>query len=320
MNVSLRAWLRQQSGNAVHAGSVRSTLNATGRSLRLRRLDQGFSILIQNMGLMVPPGPYLGTDRQGAFDTLLRTIRSLQPDVVGLCEVYSDSERDLIRQQLADLYLNYREGPDERDLESDGGLLLLTRAPMTTFSQVVFDEAVWPDSFSNKGVLFAQIHNPQLPDTIDLYLSHAQNIKEDGGRAALYSQLDQMADLVRSTRQATGPALIFGDLNIPAQNPADYAQMLIKLGQPVDLWTALGHSVDGLDGCTFVAANNFYEDDDDNPKFNERLDYLLMLPGQALQPVFDRVEVLRMRHQGRDVSDHFGIYAVASQCLQIEPL
>lgn len=81
------------------------------------------------MALLVAPGDYLGTDRDGAVAEISARIRALSPDVAGLCEVFSDGERENIRTALSDLYPYFQEGPDEDDFESDGGLLLLSKHP-----------------------------------------------------------------------------------------------------------------------------------------------------------------------------------------------
>ena len=113
--------------------------------------------MTQNMALLVTPAPYLGTDREGAIAEIVAQIRVLSPDVVGLCEVFSDSERTRIRNALRDLYPHYPEGPDETDLESDGGLLLRVRHSILIGDAMIFRDCDGFDCLANKGVIHIRI-------------------------------------------------------------------------------------------------------------------------------------------------------------------
>ena len=77
--------------------------------------------MTQNMGLLVFPGEYLGTNREGAVAEIISRITAISPDIVGLCEVFADGERETIRTLVQQFYPYFQEGPDEDDLESDGG-------------------------------------------------------------------------------------------------------------------------------------------------------------------------------------------------------
>ena len=50
-----------------------------------------------NMALLIFLGNYLGTGREGAIEQIIAGIKSRKPDVVGLCEVFADGEREYIR-------------------------------------------------------------------------------------------------------------------------------------------------------------------------------------------------------------------------------
>src|SRR5262245_43026968 len=68
-----------------------------------------FSLMSHNMGLLVFPGNYLGTDRPGAIREIIAQIRAFLPDVVGLCEVFDDDERERIRNALVNDYPYWRD-------------------------------------------------------------------------------------------------------------------------------------------------------------------------------------------------------------------
>ena len=58
------------------------------------------------------------------------------------------------------------EGPDEADiLESDGGLLLMSKHPMSQFdNKFIYRDCAGNDCFANKGILYMRVHSPH-----DLY-------------------------------------------------------------------------------------------------------------------------------------------------------
>ncbi|HZI44800.1 MAG TPA: endonuclease/exonuclease/phosphatase family protein, partial [Ilumatobacter sp.] len=229
------------------------------------------------MALLVFPGDYLGTDREGAIAGVVGEIRQQRPDVVGLCEVFADDEREQIRGDLAADYPFFVEGPDEDDLESDGGLLLLSRHPFLVTSDLIYRDCAGDDCFANKGVLHVRVQPPG-PAAYDLFYTHMQNIDEDEGDDTLYSQLSVLHGMMQRDADPGVPALVFGDLNIPATAANHYQQLIDRLGGPVDSWITAGNAV--ASGFTVVRDSNFFDDSDDRPPRDERLDYVLVRPGR----------------------------------------
>lgn len=124
---------------------------------------------------------------------------------------------------------------------------------------------------------------------------------------ALYAQLNELNAFVEGHRDPGLTTLIMGDLNIPGENAGHYAQLIQRLGGPVDCWTATGNAPDS--GYTLIVDSNFYDDPDDRPKENQRLDYVLLKAGSASIAMIDATEVLNFTHDGRYISDHLGISA-----------
>lgn len=288
-------------------GSLREALSRPlgPFSISIRRLE--FSVMTHNMGLLVSPAPYLGTDRSGAIAEIIERIRSFRPDVVGLCEVFDDDERKEIRIALADIYPHWRDGPDEDDLESDGGLLVLSRHPLLAASDTIFRDADGWDRFANKGVIHIRIQPDRFHVPIDLFYSHTQDIETDEGPETLYSQLSAMNKFVNAQAGRSHPRIIFGDLNIPAEQPKHYGQLIARLGTPRDCWTLAGNPV--ASGFTFVVDNNFYEDLDDRATSDHRLDYILLSADPSTVPILADIDVLNIKRNGRNISDHFGLRA-----------
>lgn len=296
---------------------LRQSLRLGNVALRVMVTRVPFSIMTQNMALLVRPAPYLGTNRKGAINELIAQIRALSPDIVGLCEVFAEGERWRIQRGVADLYHFSQHGPDENDSDSDGGLLLLSKHPMVERRKIVYEDYAGGDGFANKGVIYARVHPPNSPTPYNIFFSHTQNIEEGGGKEALYAQLTQMNEMIQSHANPKIPTFIIGDLNIPGEVPEHYNQLLGRLGQPVDLWTVAGNPPDS--GFTNTSDNNFYELRADAPTQSHRLDYVLMKAGLMFIPILSHINILRWTHGERFISDHFGLYAEFKQLVQVVP-
>lgn len=294
---------------------LRELLRVGNAGLRLRVKRAPFSLMTHNMALLVAPGNYLGTDRDGVVEEIISRIAALSPDVVGLCEVFADGEREQIRTDLQHIYPHFQEGPDEEDLESDGGLLLLSKHPMIKQYQIIYRQCAGDDCFANKGIIYAQVHPPNSPMPYDIFYSHTQNIEEDGGKEVLYKQLTRMMGLILDVADKNIPTIVMGDLNIPGEMPEHYKELIGRLGRPVDFWTVAGNPP--ASGFTSTSDNNFYEDSEDIPDQNQRLDYILMRAGRKFIPILTKIEILKFTRGGRFISDHFGLHARCEQVVEV---
>lgn len=272
-----------------------------------------FSILSYNLALMVAPASYKGRNRERAKSQFIQNLIEKSPDIVGICEIFDNDERQELRNRLSPIYMHSKEGPDEADIESDGGLLLLSKHPFVSSHSSIYREAAGPDSLANKGILHARINPPNGVIPSDVFFTHAQNIEEDDGQEALYAQLSHLGYMVQAYSHIDRPAFIFGDLNIPGENSENYQTMLQRLGMPIDLWKTKHPN---LAGYTNTTNNNFFEDPTDAPANNHRLDYILLKPGEKFFPVLKEIELLQWTFDDFGISDHFGLMAQFQNLLQ----
>ncbi|MCP2293914.1 Metal-dependent hydrolase, endonuclease/exonuclease/phosphatase family [Nocardia amikacinitolerans] len=297
--------------------SLRQILGRPSGPVRIGARAGPISVLTQNMALLVAPAPYLGTDRGGAVAEICARIRALSPDIVGLCEVFKDSERDEIRTTVKDIYPYFREGPDQFGVNSDGGLLLLSRFPLLASNDFIFDACDGIDCWANKGVLHIRVRGTQWPTALDIFYSHTQNISTGAGQPTLHAQIADMREFIEAHADHELPAIVMGDLNIPAERTADYTRLLRTLDGFRDSWTLVGNPI--ASGPTFVTNNTFYEDEDDRPGTDQRLDYILLRPADRVYPITSEVEIMRFTHNGLHISDNFGLHAVFNPIAVIDP-
>lgn len=307
-SLSLQQLARHLSTSVVRPHSVRQLLRKPVGPLTLSVRNASVSVMTHNMALLVAPGNYLGTDRNGVVAEIGNRIRALSPDVVGLCEVFSDGEREEIRRAVGDLYPHFQEGPDEADFESDGGLLLLSKYPLLAAGSMIYRDCDGPDCFANKGMIHIRVRSGSWPSAIDIFYTHAQDISTDDGVDTLYTQLSRMQDFIRVRANPDLPTIVMGDINIPAEIPEHYSQMLQRLSGFQDCWTIAGNPA--ASGATSVRDSNFYEDQDDRPAQDQRLDYVLLRAGLRATPILSDVEVLKLTRNGKFISDHFGLRAM----------
>lgn len=296
---------------------LRHLLRRPTGPIRLSVQDAPLSVMTQNMALLVAPGDYLGTDRDGAVAEIAARIRAMLPDVAGLCEVFSDGERAEIRHALRDLYPHFQEGPDEPDLESDGGLLLLSRHPFSAAASFIYRDCDGNDCFANKGMIHVRVKAASWPSAIDIFYTHAQDISTDEGVSTLYAQLSSMQEFIQMRADPALPAIVMGDLNIPGEDPQHYRELLDRLKGVRDCWTIAGHPAAG--GPTVVRESNFYEDADDRPAQDQRFDYVLLRAGTRAIPILEGVDILKFTRNGRFISDHFGVRAVFERMALVQP-
>jgi endonuclease/exonuclease/phosphatase family metal-dependent hydrolase len=151
---------------------------------------------------------------------------------------------------------------------------------------------------------------------IAIFYSHAQDISTGDGEDTLFAQLDVMRGFIQTHSAPENPRIIMGDLNVPGENARLHGELLARLTGSRDCSTLAGNVA--ASGFTSVVDNNFYEDSDDRPSSDQRLDYVLLIPGIRSRPVLSDVEVLRVVRNGRFTSDHFGLSAVFKNHVMFE--
>ncbi|HOU69815.1 MAG TPA: endonuclease/exonuclease/phosphatase family protein [Methanothrix sp.] len=306
------------SNRAVAAGplpaiSLRQLLNSGERYEEV--LYEPFTIFVQNTALLPPVTlKYKGVNRDGAIQSIIDNLRIIQPNVVGLTEIFIDSEKKKIKEDLSTIYPYTREGPDEIDIEQDGGLLLLSRHPILDSHQTIFRQSSGWDMLSNKGVLHAHIELQGHPIGYDIFLAHTQDPDAGGdAKETLKEQLTHLNSFIQACRSPYCPALLMGDLNVNGFDTELYNDMVSRFEYPVDVWgsastNGIGITWDsGADG--FSREHSPVTDESKRHKTGQRLDYIFCWHEECLlQPVWRDAEVVVWTSDpGREISDHYGL-------------
>ncbi len=245
-------------------------------------------------------------------DELVRRILDSGADAVGLCELFDDDVRGHFVDATSAIY-HPVWGPDELgdDLQ-ESGLLLLTRLPVLESHRFVFPHASFPDGLASKGILHVrlQLDDPEATPC-DLVFTHLQNGDWDVNK----KQCSDVGWFAAATSSIHQPCLLAGDWNNKDTHP-NYEEMLARAQSPADLWLLADPNGKGSrEGATLGLSDFEGRPAKDSP---ERVDYLFARRGHRKVAVPDRVTVERWRRGGRlDVSDHFGLRADFSRCLEV---
>jgi endonuclease/exonuclease/phosphatase family metal-dependent hydrolase len=180
-------------------------------------------------------------------------------DLVGLCEVFDDGYRQILldaaqRSPSAGFHVLWTPKPPGRSF-ANSGLLLLSRFPIVETHAITYTHAsrflthgFRADAFAAKGALHARLLVSERGQMlVDCFLTHLES-RSDAARAR---QLEDLARFIAEHGSPQRPAVLFGDLNVPA-DPADdvprpgspYARLLAALGTShlswADVWPAAG--------------------------------------------------------------------------------
>jgi endonuclease/exonuclease/phosphatase family metal-dependent hydrolase len=343
----------------------------------------------QNMGLFHHIPPYKGKDRDGALRKLIEVLRTEQPDVVGLSEMWHGPDRDKIREELGNIYPYIMEGPlgsdfvrgaaivggigagvaagaaagsvfgpagsivggiaggifggsEGKDAPLNGGLMLLSRHPISRSNRTIYHQSAGEDSLSYKGVLHSRIRPHGHPCEYDVFLSHTQNLApivgEDDAKEALGRQIRHLAAFIRSCREPAYPALLMGDLNVDAFDPGDRGLLDLLHGElspgldmvpqvvlPIGQTRARPQATSESDDSKISSFNEGNDDlgDTSDKRFGptaQRLDYFFTWRGLLYEPHFTDAQVRVIQSSpGKDLSDHYGIQCRLSGVTQRLP-
>ncbi|MGM0590527.1 MAG: hypothetical protein ACQETI_02665 [Halobacteriota archaeon] len=152
-------------------------------------------------------------------------------DIVGLCEVYDDAEKDAICDEISRPF-DVEVGPDQAFQESSGlvtiaagGRSVTHRLAHEYIDQGDFFES---DYHATKGVLYTEIQLDSDDDSmrLDLYTTHTNA----ANKRSRLNQITELATFVAETTQPQNVTIITGDLNVDFRR-SEYGEALETLSQ-----------------------------------------------------------------------------------------
>jgi endonuclease/exonuclease/phosphatase family metal-dependent hydrolase len=285
-------------------------------SIHHRTITARLSFVEQNMGLLptkalgiVPLSfIYKGRERKKAIDSLVQNLLREPPDLVGLCEVFDDDEKNQIKSRLHDIYPHSLEGPASSSIYYNGGLLLLSKHQIVQTNQTIYSKGSGFDNLTNKGVLHARIQVPGHPTEYDVFLTHTQDAEAAAESPYhLKLQLTELANFIGAHRNQDAPTLLMGDLNVNGRDANFYNELLTRLNNPENLLPRRVVTYDNKG--SFDGKNPSRPVDDPNRHIDGySLDYFLVKRGKKFWSTYENTQVVVWQSSaGWDISDHYGI-------------
>lgn len=221
-------------------------------------------------------------------------------DAIVFSELFDNSRRSNFLDALKTEYPYQTRVVDRSGSIEDGGVLIVSRYPIESESQIAFDECDAEDCMSAKGVIYAKINKGGNP--YHVFGSHTQAWNAEKNQATRLNQFQQMRDFIDSRSISTSePVIIAGDLNVDKINfQQEYNTMLNVLN--AEEVPRNGGYASSYDGNVNAWTDGAPED----------LDYVLYSTAH-LQPTSLNSKVLTPRSIHADVftkydlSDHFAV-------------
>jgi endonuclease/exonuclease/phosphatase family metal-dependent hydrolase len=221
-------------------------------------------------------------------------------DAIVFSELFDNSRRETLLNALKTEYPYQTQVVDRSGSVEDGGVLIVSRYPIDSESQIAFSACDAEDCMSAKGVIYAKINKGGNP--YHIFGSHTQAWTAAENQATRLSQFQQMRDFIDSRNiSISEPVIIAGDLNVDKEDfPQEYNTMLSVLN---------AEEVPRSGGYKYTADGRINNWTDGDP---EILDYVLYSTAH-LTPTSSSAKVLVPRSIHADVftkydlSDHFPI-------------
>jgi endonuclease/exonuclease/phosphatase family metal-dependent hydrolase len=269
--------------------------------------------------------------RYGPFErrapVILETLRRLEPDIVGLQEVWDDGARNQARE-IADALgfegcvfhpnLEHRgawmgqDPADAHDRVTRAGNAVISRWPIARDAVRVLPREganARDDEGEERLCVLAEVDGPRGP--IQIYCAH---LSWRGDHSAVrQAQVADICAFVRDQRPRTFPAVLLGDLNSDPESD-EIRTLTGRATAPVpgvmwrDVWEWLGKPAHGEVGHTMGNDNGFAAASLDVPR---RIDYMMVAAPKAYgcgQPVAASI-IGNEPIDGMWGSDHYGLVA-----------
>jgi endonuclease/exonuclease/phosphatase family metal-dependent hydrolase len=244
--------------------------------------DAALTVLQGNLW-MLPARPLLApfaasTDRGARLERLVHAIRTCQPAVVILQEVFDRSMVALIAEHLPDYRAVSSGKTDFTRTMNASGLLTLTRLPVEDVRYRAFSPLPSGSRFyevmARKGVLAVDVDVGGFAATILNVHLYGARVPADVAPENRRKQLDEVLALAREMEAQGRRVLVGGDFNLPRE------QLALELP---DGWRISQH------GPTYDPAQNPYTGQGPNKYLNQddraprTIDFLLTAPGAGLE-------------------------------------
>lgn len=137
-------------------------------------------------------------------DNIVNQIREFNKDIVCLQEVFDDSLKEKIINDLGDIYPYYLMGINDKKyiIGEDSGLLVLSKYKIQFHKEVKLDELLMPDKLANKSIIYFTIGR------LNMMTTHLQSNSVENTQGIIRRQIQKIKKEAPFT-----DFIVTGDLN-----------------------------------------------------------------------------------------------------------
>jgi len=247
---------------------------------------------------LYPPLVYRDKDRR---KELVRQVQQSRPDVLVLCEVWSDTVQNKIISKLKDILPYSVKGGVGSWFTNSSGLIFMSTHPISKQFFTRYTNLVGADSWSRKGIL--QVSFTVNAKEVHLFATHTQANGNEEAISARSKNISQLGALVQTVGDES-PVIIMGDLNIPRTALLEYNHMKNTFTGFEDAWEKIYGTEEP--GYTYEQHNSLVNRWDPNAT-STRLDYCWFLSKPEYFFQVTHIDILKWETKdGCPVSDHNG--------------
>ncbi|MGW3481949.1 endonuclease/exonuclease/phosphatase family protein [Rhodococcus indonesiensis] len=285
---------------------------------------------VPGIGKIIDEPIYSGRGRVAQLSALIETISRSKDDVVVLAEMMGNGERRQLANAVKRAFPHSAEGPDERDIEEDGGLLILSRHPITEIRSTIFRSCTGVDCFANKGAVMVRVDPADGPPfhVVGTHLQAGSAASGSwptdagvgtGAKGKRAAQLRHLDSWILGVRDPDLPVVVMGDFNIDVNETAGRTTLADNLPEVRDLWPEyqmwLPADRKRYDPITYDKASSYRPGRAPVPllsasrgKNGERIDLALLDQGERVTAHVTHMGVYcHELSPGIDLSDHYAI-------------
>ncbi len=275
------------------------------------------SLKILSWNIQMLPRGVKGNNKAKRARIIAEELKQRHYDVIVFQELFYQRSRAILLKQLKEKYPHQTRVLNKKSIsfKTNGGVLILSKYPITETREITYRQKSGPDRLSRKGALLATLE--VRGKKVQVIGTHLQAF---GKKEIMYGQYQQLHDeLLKPSLLPNVPQIICGDFNtlkevpaqVPASLPANFEERIARY--PVMLETL--QAEDGpLKGTHQFSMDRPYNDLCTRRKeFRLLLDYFLIRPNQSAAHIPHRqITIIKKKwHKNHsDLSDHYSLEAV----------
>ncbi len=275
------------------------------------------SLKILSWNIQMLPRGVKGNGKAKRARSIAEELKGRDYDIIVFQELFYHRSRKILLTRLKEKYPHQTAVLNKKAIsfKTNGGVLILSRHPITDTREITYQQKSGPDRLSRKGALLATMN--VRGKKVQVIGTHLQAF---GKKEIMYSQYQQLHDeLLKPSLLPNIPQIICGDFNtlkevpaqVPVSLPANFEERIARYPVMLQTLQAEDGELKGTQQYSMDRPNN--DLCKKRKEFRLLLDYFLIRSNQSAAHIPHRqITIIKNKwHKDhRDLSDHYGLEAV----------